>query len=112
MLENTGEFDHLYLNLSMCLISRLSKLLPDLEEEDAENDHADHDVERDAKFDDHRHPVRCAGGGKEQAIFHCQKSDHLRHRLAARNRRRKASSTASAMPMVERVMVPDICEIG
>src|SRR3989338_5576879 len=58
---------------------------PDLEEEDAQNDHADQHVERDAQLHHHRHAVGGAGGGEKQAVFHRKKTDHLRHRLAARD---------------------------
>ena len=41
------------------------ELLTDLEEEHAEDKHADQHVERNAQLDHHRHTVGGAGGGKE-----------------------------------------------
>ena len=61
------------------------ELLADLEEEHAEDQHADQHVERDAELDHHRHAVGRAGGGEEQAVLHRQEADHLRHRLAPRD---------------------------
>src|SRR5512135_482945 len=61
------------------------ELLADLEEEHAEDQHADQHVERDAELDDHRHAVGRAGRGEEQAVLHRQEADHLRDRLAPRD---------------------------
>ena len=63
------------------------ELLADLEEEDAEHEHRDEDIERNAELDDHRHAVGGAHGPEEQAILHRQETNHLRHRLAPRNHR-------------------------
>src|SRR5574340_439161 len=59
--------------------------LPDLEEEDAQDDHADQHVERDAQFHHQRHAIGGAGGGEKQAVFHGEEADYLRDRLAARD---------------------------
>ena len=65
------------------------ELLADLEEEHAEHQHRDQHVERDAELDDHRHAVGRAHRAEEQAVLHRQKSDHLRHGLAARDHRQE-----------------------
>src|SRR6476661_2892311 len=61
------------------------ELLANLEEEDAEDQHADEHVERDAELDDHRHTVRGARRREEQAVLHRQEADHLRDGLAPRD---------------------------
>ena len=61
------------------------ELLADLEEEDAEDQHRDEHIERDAKLDDHRHAVGGAHGAEEQSVLHRQEAHHLRHRLAPRD---------------------------
>ena len=61
------------------------ELLADLEEEHAEDEHADQQVERDAQLDHHGHAVGGAGGREKQPILHRQKSDHLGHGFAARD---------------------------
>src|SRR5882672_3685471 len=48
------------------------ELFANLEEEHAQHQHRDQDIERDAEFDHHRHPVGRAHGAEEQAIFHRQ----------------------------------------
>ena len=70
------------------------ELLADLEEEHAEDDHADEDVEGNSQFDYHRHAVGGAGGGEEQAVFHRQEGDDLRHRLAARDHHQEGEQHA------------------
>src|SRR5665213_2071521 len=61
------------------------ELLADLEEEDAENEYADEQVQRNAQLDHHRHAVGRAGRGEEQAVFHRQESDDLGDRLVPDN---------------------------
>ena len=61
------------------------ELLADLEHEYAEYQDADQDVERDPKFDDHRHAIGGCGRGKKQTILHRQKTDDLRHGFGPRD---------------------------
>src|SRR5665647_102959 len=44
--------------------------LADLEEENAENEHADQHIQRNPQFHHHGHAISGAGGGEEQAVFH------------------------------------------
>jgi hypothetical protein len=84
------------------------ELVADLEEEHAEDDHADQHVERDAQLHHHRHAVGGAGGGEEEAVLHGEEADHLRIALLRVIIIRKASITvARAMPRVPRLMVLD-----
>ncbi len=64
-------------------MSRRVELLADLEQEHAEDDHADQHVQGDAELDDHRHAVGGAGGREEEPVFHREEADHLRHGLAS-----------------------------
>src|SRR5436190_5730969 len=68
MISITGA--RLFLELLEVLQVEAVELLADLEEEHAEDQHADEHVERHAELDDHRHPISGAGRGKEQAVFH------------------------------------------
>ncbi len=89
------------------------ELLADLEEEHAEDQHGHQHIQGDAELDDHRHAVGGAHGAEEQAVFHRQESDYLRHRLAARDHGENDSRiTATAMPMALRIAVLARAVIG
>ena len=89
------------------------ELLADLEEEHAEDQHADQHVERDAELDHHRHAVGRAGRGEEQAVLHRQEADHLRHRLAPRDHHQERQQHAGHRDAERaRVTVLASCEIG
>src|SRR5450432_2456186 len=49
---------------------QIVELLPNLEEEHAENQHRDQNIERNPQFDDHRHAVSRAHRAEKQPIFH------------------------------------------
>src|SRR5512135_64260 len=85
MARTTNTSISLFPELFEVLQVEAVELLADLEEEHAQNHHADQDVERDAELDDHRHAVGRAGSGEEQAVFHRQETDDLRDRLAPRD---------------------------
>jgi len=72
------------------------ELLADLEEEHAQDHHADQHVERDAEFDDHRHAIGRARRGEEQAVFHGQETDDLRDRFGGDDLVRRQTGGAEA----------------
>src|SRR5262245_3670306 len=62
---NSGSPRHSTSSIALILAQRFQvmqveavELLPDLEEEDAEDEHADQNVQRDAELDHHRHAER------------------------------------------------------
>src|SRR5438034_1914031 len=68
--------------------------LADLEEEHAEDQHADQHVERDPELDHHRHAIRSARCREEQSVLHRQEADHLRDRLPSRDHHQKRQHDA------------------
>src|SRR5215470_8733471 len=58
------------------------ELLPDLEEEDSQDEDAHQHVQGDAQLDHHRHPIGGTGRGEEEPVLHREETNHLTHRIA------------------------------
>src|SRR5260370_9148357 len=65
------------------------KLLTNLEEKDAQNEHANQNVKGDSQLDHHRHSIGRAGCSKNQPMLLAEKPNDLGNRLAARDHHQK-----------------------